>query len=50
MHILQKLYAISGANVVNMYKYSIRNVYITSSEAHALKILPTTMRRALSKA
>ena len=47
---LQKLHAISGANVVNVYKYSAWNVYIASSESHALKILPTTMRRALSKA
>ena len=42
MHILQKTIAISGANVVNVYKYFALNVYISSS-VHALRIRPTAM-------
>ena len=49
MHMLQKTIAISGANVVNVYKYAMRNVYIPSA-VRTLRILPTAMQRAFSKA
>ena len=42
MHMLQKTIAISGVNVVNVYKHAARNVYISSS-AHTLWIRPTAM-------
>lgn len=42
MHMLQKTIAISGANVVNVYKHVVRNVYIPSA-VHALRIRPTAM-------
>lgn len=42
MHMLQKTIAISGANVVNVYKHVARNIYIPSA-VHALWIRPTAM-------
>ena len=49
MHMFQKTIAFSGTDVVNVYKHSVRNVYI-SSAVHTLRILPTAIQRAFSKA
>lgn len=49
MHMFQKTVAFSGIDVVNMYKYAMRNVYIPSA-VRTLRILPTAIQRAFSKA
>ena len=49
MHMFQKTVTFSGIDVVNVYKYAMRNVYIPSA-VRTLRILPTAMQRAFSKA
>ena len=49
MHMFQKTIVISGTDVVNVYKHTARNVYIPSA-VRTLRILPTAMQRAFSKA
>ena len=49
MHMHHFCRTFSGAYVVNMYKCSAPNVYI-SSAIQTLRILPTAMQRASSKA
>lgn len=42
MHMSQNTIVISGANVVNVYKHSVLNVYIFSA-VHTLRSLPTAI-------